>query len=177
MTGKGLERRMGNPGGGRGDEAEHVSRLVGELLVRLGEMVREAGPEAVRILTEEELQRQQLNWFRAGWAEHARATTGPEHPDRPPTPPKGSDRLSAGSDRLATGSDRPPTGSDRPTSGSGRPPTRSGRPSAGSGRASVRPGSDGGPGQHPDTDSEEFPPSPPAARLLRFPERAPDDQD
>ncbi|MFG2023600.1 hypothetical protein [Streptomyces sp. NPDC048825] len=69
---------MGNPGGGgRGDEAERVSRLVGELLIGLGEKVRAAGPEGVRVLTEEELQRQQLNWFRDGWHEHARATEPP----------------------------------------------------------------------------------------------------
>ncbi|MGI5196186.1 hypothetical protein ACQEVY_21450 [Streptomyces sp. CA-288835] len=66
---------MRNPGGdGRGDEAERVSRLVGELLIGLGEKLRAAGPEGVRVLTEDELQRQQLNWFRAGWHEHARAT-------------------------------------------------------------------------------------------------------
>ena len=69
---------MGNPGGGgRGDEAERVSRLLGELLIGLGEKVRAAGPEGVRVLTEEELQRQQLNWFRAGWHEHARASERP----------------------------------------------------------------------------------------------------
>ncbi|MEU5297484.1 MULTISPECIES: hypothetical protein [Streptomyces] len=68
---------MGNPGGGGPDgEAERVSRLVGELLIGLGEKVRAAGPESVRVLTEEELQRHQLNWFRAGWEEHARATGG-----------------------------------------------------------------------------------------------------
>ncbi|MDQ1028140.1 hypothetical protein QF035_005722 [Streptomyces umbrinus] len=66
---------MGIPGGGGpDDEAERVSRLVGELLVGLGEKVRSAGPDSVRVLTEEELQRHQLNWFRAGWDEHARAT-------------------------------------------------------------------------------------------------------
>ncbi|MEU9899593.1 hypothetical protein ACIBCS_26930 [Streptomyces phaeochromogenes] len=69
---------MGNPGGGGGpdDEAESVSRLVGELLIGLGEKLRAAGPDSVRVLTEEELQRHQLNWFRAGWEEHARATGG-----------------------------------------------------------------------------------------------------
>ncbi|NGO07640.1 hypothetical protein G5C60_08230 [Streptomyces sp. HC44] len=76
MTAKGDK---GNPG----DEAERVSRLVGELLIGLGEKVRAAGPEGVRVLTEEELQRQQLNWFRAGWQEHARATEPPRS-DAPP---------------------------------------------------------------------------------------------
>ncbi|MGI3225601.1 hypothetical protein ACRJ4B_18695 [Streptomyces sp. GTA36] len=39
---------MGNPGGGGGpdDEAERVFRLVGELLIDLGEKVRSAGPES-----------------------------------------------------------------------------------------------------------------------------------
>ncbi|MGP4048300.1 hypothetical protein [Streptomyces sp. 2A115] len=76
---------MGNPEG-RGDEAERVSRLVGELLIGLGEKVRAAGPEGVRILTEEELQRHQLSWFRAGWDEHARATD-PGRPDDPSARP------------------------------------------------------------------------------------------
>lgn len=78
------------------NEAARVSRLVGELLVGLGEKVRAAGPEGVRVLTEEELQRQQLNWFRAGWHEHARASEPPSsgthtdvHPDSEhfPLPP------------------------------------------------------------------------------------------
>ncbi|GAA2636769.1 hypothetical protein [Streptomyces vastus] len=114
---------MGNPGGGgRGDEAERVSRLVGELLIGLGEKVRAAGPEGVRVLTEEELQRQQLNWFRAGWHEHARATE--------------------------------PPGADARTESS--PNSRT---------------DDGVRRQHP--DSEHFPVPP--ARLLRFPERPPDE--
>ncbi|MGX1915886.1 hypothetical protein ACWIID_44960 [Streptomyces phaeochromogenes] len=112
---------MGIPGGGGPDgEAERVSRLVGELLIGLGEKVRAAGPESVRVLTEEELQRHQLNWFRAGWDEHARAT-----------------------------------GREGRTPWEGR--ARSGCDVSG----------------HP--DSEDFP-VPPSARLLRFPERPPDDE-
>ncbi|NWF26938.1 hypothetical protein HW130_11765 [Streptomyces sp. PKU-EA00015] len=64
---------MGNTGGGEDDTAR-VARLVGDLLIGLGEKVRAAGPEGVRILTDEELQRDQLNWFRAGWNEHAIAS-------------------------------------------------------------------------------------------------------
>lgn len=123
---------MGNPGGGGpGDEAERVSRLVGELLIGLGEKIRAAGPESVRVLTEEELQRHQLNWFRAGWDEHARATgrEGQEH---------GEGRAGPGSDVFGH-----PDASDV------------------SGAAG-----------HPET--EDFP-VPPSARLLRFPERPPDD--
>ncbi|KAA0929720.1 hypothetical protein [Streptomyces apricus] len=74
---------MDGPGGAEG---RRVAGLVGDLLGVLAEKVRSAGPEAVRVLTEEELQRHQLNWFRAGWEEHARAC-GQEDlvgPDRPP---------------------------------------------------------------------------------------------
>ncbi|WP_328495490.1 hypothetical protein OHS59_24155 [Streptomyces sp. NBC_00414] len=94
---------MGDPGGGRGADAERVAEGVaegvGELLGVLAEKVRVAGPDAVRVLTEEELQQHQLSWFRAGWEEHARAS-GQEHavgPDRPPEPPseRPSDRPSA----------------------------------------------------------------------------------
>ncbi|MFJ8939879.1 hypothetical protein ACIRL0_29880 [Streptomyces sp. NPDC102365] len=80
---------MGEPGGGRGAEAESVAEVVetvGELLGVLAEKVRVAGPDGVRVLTEEELQRHQLNWFRAGWEEHARASGQEDQvgPDRPP---------------------------------------------------------------------------------------------
>ncbi|MBV1940922.1 hypothetical protein KUF83_30790 [Streptomyces sp. BV286] len=83
---------MGDPGGGRGTEAERVAELVGELFDTLAAKVRVAGPESVRVLTEEELQRHQLSWFRAGWEEHARASgqereerpVGPVAQDRPP---------------------------------------------------------------------------------------------
>ncbi|WAU78805.1 hypothetical protein O1Q96_02940 [Streptomyces sp. Qhu-G9] len=76
---------MGDPGGGRGTEAERVAELVGELFDTLAAKVRVAGPESVRVLTEEELQRHQLSWFRAGWEEHARASgqERPVGPDRP----------------------------------------------------------------------------------------------
>ncbi|MFI1210385.1 hypothetical protein ACH4UV_22580 [Streptomyces sp. NPDC020802] len=72
---------MGDPGGGRGTEAERVAELVGELFDTLAAKVRVAGPESVRVLTEEELQRHQLSWFRAGWEEHARAS-GQEREER-----------------------------------------------------------------------------------------------
>lgn len=94
---------------------------VGGLLIELGEKIRRAGTEGVRILTDDEVQRDQLAWFRAGWTEHARATS----PDR--------------------------SDGDRPD---GPEPSN-------------------GPGQHP--DSEGFPVPP--ARLLRFPERQPEDHD
>ncbi|MFD7897481.1 hypothetical protein [Streptomyces sp. NPDC059743] len=52
-----------------------VAYIVGGLLIELGEKIRRAGAEGVRILTDDELQRDQLAWFRAGWAEHTRATS------------------------------------------------------------------------------------------------------
>lgn len=73
---------MASPGD-RGDGAGRVAGLVGDLLAVLAEKVRAAGPESVRVLTEEELQRHQLSWFRAGWDEHARATGEEELPDGP----------------------------------------------------------------------------------------------
>lgn len=85
-AGSGIGSGGGGSGAGGGGEAERVAGLVSELLGVLAEKVRSAGPDSVRVLTEEELQRHQLNWFRAGWEEHARAS-GQEHqvgPDRPP---------------------------------------------------------------------------------------------
>ncbi|MFE9684696.1 hypothetical protein [Streptomyces sp. NPDC006285] len=77
---------MDDVGGDRGAEARRVAGLVGDLLDVLADKVRSAGPDGVRVLTEEELQRHQLSWFRAGWAEHARASgqERPVGPDRPP---------------------------------------------------------------------------------------------
>ncbi|MFF3659469.1 hypothetical protein [Streptomyces olivochromogenes] len=102
-------------------DPDAVAYTVGGLLIELGEKIRRAGTEGVRILTDDEVQRDQLAWFRAGWTEHARATS----PDR--------------------------SDGDRPD---GPEPSN-------------------GPGQHP--DSEGFPVPP--ARLLRFPERQPEDHD
>ncbi|GAA2395778.1 hypothetical protein GCM10010420_21650 [Streptomyces glaucosporus] len=112
--------------GGEDEEAARVSRLVGDLLVGLGEKVRAAGVDGVRILTEEELQRHQLNWFRTGWEEHARAAAAErpapgagQHPDSEdfPAPPS---RLLRFPDR------RPPAGARRPEAAEG--PAEHGRP-------------------------------------------------
>lgn len=72
--------------GPAGDGPDGVAYTVGGLLIELGEKIRRAGADGVRILTDDELQRDQLAWFRAGWTEHARATSQdqPEHPDRGP---------------------------------------------------------------------------------------------
>lgn len=63
-------------------DPDAVAYTVGGLLIELGEKIRRAGTEGVRILTDEEVQRDQLAWFRAGWSEHARATS-PDRPDGP----------------------------------------------------------------------------------------------
>ncbi|UXY28853.1 hypothetical protein [Streptomyces sp. HUAS TT20] len=81
---------MGSYGGGQGgDDAERLAHLLGGLLIELGEKVREAGPEAVRILTDDEVQRTNLQWYRTGWEEHARAVRSsgrPVPPTRSPEP-------------------------------------------------------------------------------------------
>ncbi|MFJ1605582.1 hypothetical protein ACIOHS_19750 [Streptomyces sp. NPDC088253] len=59
-----------------------MAYTVGGLLIELGEKIRRAGTDGVRILTDEEVQRDQLAWFRAGWTEHARAMS-PDRPDGP----------------------------------------------------------------------------------------------
>ncbi|MFF8959117.1 hypothetical protein [Streptomyces sp. NPDC014894] len=71
------QREGTRSGSGRGHaESDRLSHLLAEL----SEKVREAGIEGVRILTEDEVQRDQLLWFRSGWEEHARAME-PELPD------------------------------------------------------------------------------------------------
>ncbi|MET8948586.1 hypothetical protein ABZX30_34975 [Streptomyces sp. NPDC004542] len=103
--------RDGTGGGEPPTEAERVTRLLGGLLIVLGEKVREAGPEAVRILTDEEVQRANLQWYRTGWEEHARAVrpsgepgpsghvqagpSGSGDPARPAQHPADPDPLSA----------------------------------------------------------------------------------
>ncbi|MDQ0992038.1 hypothetical protein [Streptomyces sp. V3I7] len=59
--------------GGSGSAEERLTHLLGGLLIELGEKVREAGPEGVRVMTEEEVQEANLRWYRTGWEEHARA--------------------------------------------------------------------------------------------------------
>ncbi|MEU6550416.1 hypothetical protein ABZ915_09020 [Streptomyces sp. NPDC046915] len=64
-------------------ETERVTRLLGGLLIALGEKVRDVGPEGVRILTDEEVQRANLQWYRMGWEEHARAVRPSDEPEPP----------------------------------------------------------------------------------------------
>ncbi|MEV5606806.1 hypothetical protein [Streptomyces sp. NPDC052225] len=73
-------RDTGDPSGaGTGDG---VARLTGELLVELGRKIAEFGERAVRIVTVDEMEREQVVWFRLGWEEHARHAAG----DAPPPP-------------------------------------------------------------------------------------------
>ncbi|WHM37923.1 hypothetical protein [Streptomyces sp. BPTC-684] len=59
-------------GDGSGAEQDGLAQVLGGLLIELGEKVRQAGLDGVRVLTDDELQREQLRWFREGWEEHAR---------------------------------------------------------------------------------------------------------
>ncbi|WP_328911026.1 hypothetical protein OG230_16755 [Streptomyces sp. NBC_00234] len=66
---------MENEGGVVGDpaEEERMARLVGALLIELGHKVQKAGAAGIRILTDEEAERDQVLWYRRGWEEHAHA--------------------------------------------------------------------------------------------------------
>lgn len=59
---------------GSGAEQDGLAQLLGGLLIELGEKVRRAGLDGIRVLTDEELQHEQLRWFREGWEEHARVS-------------------------------------------------------------------------------------------------------
>ncbi|QIQ04683.1 hypothetical protein [Streptomyces liangshanensis] len=78
---------MGNEGdGGVPVPQDRVAMLLGDLLIELGQKVQQAGVDGVRILTDEEVIRDQVRWYRTGWAEHARAAdpaqpTAAGHPD------------------------------------------------------------------------------------------------
>ncbi|KUF17545.1 hypothetical protein [Streptomyces silvensis] len=65
---------MGNVGGGHTQESGQ--RLVAELLAELARRVCEVGAEHVRVVTDEELERDRMRWFRAGWQEQAREARG-----------------------------------------------------------------------------------------------------
>ncbi|MGP9019961.1 hypothetical protein ACT1U9_16380 [Streptomyces sp. BR1] len=65
-------------------EQDRLARLLGGLLIELGEKVRRAGVDGVHVLTDDELQSEQLRWFQEGWEEQARASRRVrEQPDRP----------------------------------------------------------------------------------------------
>ncbi|GAA0578266.1 hypothetical protein [Streptomyces crystallinus] len=64
-------------GDGSAAEQDALAQLLGGLLIELGEKVRRAGLDGVRVLTDAELQSEQLRWFREGWEEHARVLGGP----------------------------------------------------------------------------------------------------
>ncbi|MFJ1550197.1 hypothetical protein [Streptomyces sp. NPDC088246] len=64
-----------------------MAKLLGALLIELGHKVQEAGIDRVRILTDEEVEEDQVRWYRRGWEEHARAADpqGPEASSHPST--------------------------------------------------------------------------------------------
>ncbi|SOD84961.1 hypothetical protein [Streptomyces sp. Ag109_G2-15] len=99
-------------------DADRIDQLLGALLIELGEKIRQAGAEGVRILTDEELQRSHLQWYRMGWEEHARAVRpyGPPHSATAPPPPHRGD-ASLGSPPRSTGS----SSSADPSSDASRP--------------------------------------------------------
>ncbi|MFZ3569623.1 hypothetical protein ACOKM5_21680 [Streptomyces sp. BH097] len=80
-----------------GGEVPDGRRRAGDLVVELGRKLAEFGPEALRVVTVEEAERERVDWFRLGWQEHARlvsgesgeARPGPLHdgPDEPGMPP------------------------------------------------------------------------------------------
>jgi hypothetical protein len=73
---------MENEGDGAADSSEQgsVADMLGALLIELGHKVRQAGVEGVHILTDEEVEHDQVRWYRTGWVEHARATD-PRRPE------------------------------------------------------------------------------------------------
>ncbi|MFD9906362.1 hypothetical protein [Streptomyces sp. NPDC059063] len=92
---------MGNagegPAGPGGASREHGQRLVVDLLAELSRKVSEAGAEHVRVVTDEEVERERLRWFRAGWLERARERpedTGPARIE-PTGPARGSGHVDA----------------------------------------------------------------------------------
>ncbi|WP_190121117.1 hypothetical protein [Streptomyces inusitatus] len=107
----------------------------------MSEKVRQAGVEGVRILTEDEMQRDQLLWFRSGWEEHGRAM----EPERPGPGTRPADRPGdhLGDDGPDGGPDKDPPPDNGPgrllrfPSGAGQRPTHP-LPIVGAGDASVR---------------------------------------
>ncbi|MFF3750091.1 hypothetical protein ACFYYH_06455 [Streptomyces sp. NPDC002018] len=82
-----------NGGAGSGQQ-DRVAMLLGALLIELGQKVQRAGVESVHILTDEDIERDQVLWYRTGWDEHARAADprrpgAAGHPDTEdfPVPP------------------------------------------------------------------------------------------
>ena len=91
-------------------DPDRIDQLLGALLIELGEKVRQAGAEGVRILTDEELQRSHLQWYRMGWEEHARAVRpyGPPRSVAPPAPRPGGAPSAGSPPASRSGSTAPP---------------------------------------------------------------------
>ena len=85
------------------DEASHIA---GELLVELGRKIAEYGEQAVRIVTVDELEREQLAWYRAGWEERGRLAPGDQESGEPARLLKFPDREAPSSDDVPERHDR-----------------------------------------------------------------------
>lgn len=147
---------MHNEGGGAdgSSQQDSVARMLGALLIELGHKVQQAGVDGVHILSDEEVERDRLRWYRTGWDEHALAADPHRagavgHPDteRLPVPPG---RLIRFPDPTPDGTppdprtpSRPPSSTAPPTSPSASPspsPAASSQPLpiVGAGEANVR---------------------------------------
>ncbi|GGO52906.1 hypothetical protein [Streptomyces lasiicapitis] len=81
--------------------AEPGRRLVAELLAELNRKVAEAGAEHVRVVTDEEIERERARWFREGWRQHAGAAGSVRH--------EAGDPVGGGGHESARGAGHPDT--------------------------------------------------------------------
>ncbi|MFJ1746087.1 hypothetical protein ACIOJD_07560 [Streptomyces sp. NPDC088116] len=126
---------MDNEGGGAdvSSQQDGVARLLGALLIELGHKVQQAGVDGVHILSDEEVERDRLRWYRTGWDEHAHAADPHRagavgHPDTEhlPVPPG---RLIRFPDPPPDGTPPAPRTPPRPPSSTTPAPSRSASPS------------------------------------------------
>lgn len=113
---------MHNEGGGANGSSQQdgVARLLGALLIELGHKVQQAGVEGVRILSDEEVERDRLRWYRTGWDEHAHAAD-PHRPGAVGHPD--TERLPVPPGRLIRFPDPPPDGTPPDPHAPSRPPS------------------------------------------------------
>ncbi|MFJ2646399.1 hypothetical protein ACIO1C_06685 [Streptomyces sp. NPDC087420] len=159
---------MGNDGdGGVPVPQDRLAMLLGDLLIELGQKVQQAGVDGVRILTDEEVIRDQVRWYRTGWAEHARAAgqaqpSAAGHPDMEDFPvPAG--RLLRFPDQSAD--TEPATPAPDPPG----PSRASETPEARDGLARPHSPLPGDPESPPGPESPLGPESPPASQAQRLP--------
>ncbi|MFJ1597733.1 hypothetical protein [Streptomyces sp. NPDC088261] len=171
---------MGNDGdGGVPVPQDRLAMLLGDLLIELGQKVQQAGVDGVRILTDEEIIRDQVRWYRTGWAEHARAAgqTQPAaagHPDMEDFPVPSGRLLRFPDQSTDTEPATPAADTPGPSRASERPeaPGTAGTPGT--------PGTPGAPEERDglarphsplpgDPESPPGPESPPASQTQRLP--------